>query len=136
MDSKDDPSEVLEVVKNVIEQHSVLFIDERTDTKAGLEAWYYGKALAGDEFVVVGSVSKENLVIRITVASNNETKLELMLAEMRENLREVLLRMKTSSEDTAPKKIACPQCGASLARRALPGETIICDHCGTHLHWG
>jgi hypothetical protein len=136
MDSKDDASEMLEVVKNVIEQHSVLFIDERTDTKAGLEAWYYGKALAGDEFVVVGSVSKENLVIRITVASNNETKLEVMLAEMRENLREVLLRIKTSSDDTAPQKISCPQCGASLAKRALPGETIICDHCGTPLHWG
>jgi transcription elongation factor Elf1 len=136
MDSKDDPSEILEIVKNVIEQHNVLFIDERTNTKAGLEAWYYGKALAGDEFVVVGSVSKENLAIRITVASNNETKLELMLGEMRENLREVLLRIKTSADDTVPKKISCPQCGAGLAKRALPGETVLCDHCGTPLHWG
>jgi hypothetical protein len=131
-----DPAEMLEIVKNVIEQHSVLFVGERTDSKSGLEAWYYGKALAGDEFVVAGSASKENLVIRITVASNNETKLELMLAEMRENLREVLLRIQTKSDDTAPQKISCPQCGAGLAKRALPGETILCEHCGTPLHWG
>jgi len=136
MEANADSVEMLEIVKNVIEQHSVLFIDERTDPKTGLEAWYYGKALAGDEFVVIGSVSKENLVIRITVASNNETKLELMLAEMRENLREVLLRIQTKTEDTAPKKIACPQCGAGLLKRALPGETIICEHCGVPLHWG
>ncbi len=136
MEANADSVEMLEIVKNVIEQHSVLFIDERTDPKTGLEAWYYGKALAGDEFVVVGSVSKENLVIRITVASNNEIKLELMLAEMRENLREVLLRIQTKTEDTAPKKIACPQCGAGLLKRALPGETIICEHCGVPLHWG
>jgi hypothetical protein len=126
----------LEIVKNIIEQHSVLFIDERTNPTSDLEAWYYGKALAGDDFVVMGSVSKEKLVIRITVASNNETNLELMLAEMRENLHDVLLRIQTKTEDTAPKKIACPQCGAALAKRALPGETIICDHCGTPLHWG
>lgn len=136
MDANADPAEMLEIVKNVIEQHSVLFVDERTDSKNGLEAWYYGKALAGDEFVVVGSVSKENLIIRITVASNNETKLELMLAEMRENLREVLLRIQTTTEDTAPKKIACPQCGAGILKRALPGETIVCEHCGVPLHWG
>ena len=136
IDANADPAEMLEIVKNVIEQHSVLFVDEQTNPKTGLEAWYYGKALAGDEFVVVGSASKENLILRIAVASNNETKLELMLGEMRENLREVLLRIQTKSEDTAPKKIACPQCGAGLAKRALPGETIVCDHCGTPLHWG
>jgi hypothetical protein len=136
MNATADPSEMMEIVKNVIEQHNVLFVDERTDSKSNLEAWYYGKALAGDDFVVMGSVSKEKLVVRITVASNNETKLELVLAEMRENLHEILLRIQTKTEDTAPKKIACPQCGAGLAKRALPGETIICDHCGTPLHWG
>lgn len=135
IDATADPAEMLEIVKNVIEQHSVLFVDEQTNPKTGLEAWYYGKALAGDEFVVVGSASKENLVLRIAVASNNESKLELMLGEMRENLREVLLRIQTKSEDTAPKKITCPQCGAGLARRALPGETIVCEHCGTSLQW-
>ncbi|MFW9958720.1 MAG: hypothetical protein ACFFCT_11675 [Candidatus Odinarchaeota archaeon] len=136
MDANADPAEMLEIVKNIIEQHNVLFIDELADSKTGFEVWYYGKALVGDEFVVVGSVSKENLVIRITVASNNETKLELMLAEMRENLREVLLRIQTKTDDTAPKKIACPHCGAGLIKRALPGETIVCEHCGVPLHWG
>ncbi|MGY5870964.1 MAG: hypothetical protein RTV72_01825 [Candidatus Thorarchaeota archaeon] len=136
MDPKTEAAEMLEIVKNVIGQHSVLYVDEKTDPKTGLEAWYYGKALDGDEFVVVGSASKENLSIRIAVASNNEKKLEVMLAEMRENLREVLLRIQTKSEDTAPQKIACPQCNAGLAKRALPGETIQCDHCGTPLHFG
>ena len=136
MDKNADPNEVLDIVKNVIEQHSVLFVDEKTDQKTGLEAWYYGKALDGDEFVVVGSVSKENLSIRISIGSNNESKLELMLSEMRENLREILLRIQSKSDDTAPQKISCPQCGASLAKRALPGETIKCEHCGTPLHFG
>ncbi len=136
MDASADPAEMLDVVKNVIEQHSVLYIDEKSDPKTGLEAWYYGKALDGDEFVVTGSASKENLSLRISVASNNEKKLEIMLSEMRENLREVLLRIQTKSDDSAPRKIACPQCNAALAKRALPGETIICEHCGTPLHFG
>ncbi|MCK4566263.1 MAG: hypothetical protein KAU48_03030, partial [Candidatus Thorarchaeota archaeon] len=86
MDAKADATEMLDIVKNVIEQHSVLYVDEKSNPKTGLEAWYYGKALDGDEFVVIGSASKENLSLRISVASNNEKKLELMLAEMRENL--------------------------------------------------
>lgn len=136
MDAKADATEMLDIVKNVIEQHSVLYVDEKSNPKTGIEAWYYGKALDGDEFVVIGSASKENLSLRISVASNNEKKLELMLAEMRENLREVLLRIQTKSDDTAPQKISCPQCNAGLAKRALPGETIECEHCGTPLHFG
>ncbi len=136
MDAKADATEMLDIVKNVIEQHSVLYVDEKSNPKTGIEAWYYGKALDGDEFVVVGSASKDNLSLRISVASNNEKKLELMLAEMRENLREVLLRIQTKSDDTAPQKISCPQCNAGLAKRALPGETIECEHCGTPLHFG
>ncbi len=136
MNAKADATEMLEIIKNVIAQHSVLYVDEKTDPKTGLEAWYYGKALDGDEFVVTGSASKENLSLRISVASNNEEKLELMLAEMRENLREVLLRIQTKSDDTAPQKISCPQCNAALAKRSLPGETIACEHCGTPLHFG
>ena len=136
MDAKADAAEMLEIVKNVIGQHSVLYVDEKTDPQTGIEAWYYGKALDGDEFVVIGSASKENLSLRISIASNNEKKLEVMLAEMRENLREVLLRIQTKSDDSAPRKISCPQCNAGLAKRALPGETITCEHCGTPLHFG
>ena len=136
MDANADVAEMLEIVKNVIGQHSVLYVDEKTDPKTGLEAWHYGKALDGDEYVVIGSASKENLTLRITIASNNEKKLEVMLAEMRENLREVLLRIQTKSDDSAPQKISCPQCNAGLAKRALPGETIVCEHCATPLHFG
>jgi len=136
MDANADAAEMLEIVKNVIAQHSVLYIDEKTNPKTGLEVWFYGKALDGDEFVVTGSASKENLSLRISVVSNNEEKLDVMLAEMRENLREVLLRIQTKSDDTAPRKVTCPECNAALAKRALPGETISCDHCGTPLHFG
>ena len=136
MDANADASEMLEIVKNVISQHNILYVGEKADPKTGLEAWYYGKALNGDEFVVSGSASKENLSLRISVASNNEEKLDAMLAEMRENLREVLLRIQAKSDDTAPKKISCPECNAALAKRALPGETIACEHCGTPLHFG
>jgi len=136
MDANADAEEMLEIVKNVIGQHSVLYVDEKTDPKTGFEAWYYGKALDEDEYVVIGSASKEKLSLRITIASNNEKKLEVMLAEMRENLREVLLRIQTKSDDSAPRKISCPQCNAALAKRALPGETMVCEHCGTPLHFG
>jgi len=136
MDPSADVSEMLDIVSNVINQHSILYIDEKSDGKSGNEIWYYGKALDGDEFVVTGSVSKEELSIRISISSNNEKKLEIMLTEMRDNLREILLRIQTKSDDTAPRKIACPQCNAALSKRALPGETLLCDHCGTPLHFG
>jgi hypothetical protein len=131
-----DPEEMLDIVRNIVEQHSVSYVDENTDPKTGIEAWYYGKALAGDEFVLIGSVSKENLTVRISVASSDEAKLDLLLADMREELREVLLRIQAKSDDTAPRKIPCDHCGAALPKRALPGETIVCPHCGTPLHWG
>ena len=136
MDAKSDATEILGRMKSRLPSINVLYVDEKSNPKTGLEAWYYGKALDGDEFVVIGSASKENLSLRISVASNNEKKLEVMLAEMRENLREVLLRIQTKSDDTAPQKISCPQCNAGLAKRALPGETIVCEHCGTPLHFG
>jgi len=136
MDPTADVADMLDIVSNVINQHSVLYIDEKVEGKSGNEIWYYGKALDGDEFVVVGSVSKGELSIRISISSNNEKKLEVMLAEMRENLREILLRIQIKSDDTAPRKISCPQCNAALSKRSLPGETILCDHCGTPLHFG
>jgi hypothetical protein len=136
IDKDADETEMAQIVKNIIDQHSVLYVDEKTDSKSGTEFWYYGKALDGDEFVVVGSISKEELSVRIAISSNEEKKLEVMLSEMRDNLREILLRIQTKSDDTAPRKIACPECNAALAKRALPGETIQCDHCGTALHFG
>ncbi len=135
IDPETDAADMLDTVRSIIEQHSVTYVDENSDPKTGIEAWYYGKALAGDEFVVVGSVSKENLTVRISVASSDEEKLDLLLSDMRDELREVLLRIQAKSEDTAPRKIPCAHCGAALPRRALPGETIICPNCDTPLHW-
>ena len=130
-----DVQEMLDIVNDIIEQQSVKFIGEKSGTKNGEESWYYGKALAGTEYVVIGSVSKENLTMRISVSSDDENKMELLLSEMRDNLREVLLKIQSKTGDLAPKKIECAQCGAALPKRALPGETVICDHCGTPLHW-
>jgi hypothetical protein len=93
-------------------------------------------ALVGDEFVVVGAVSSDALSVRISVASNDEEKLNMLLSDMKDELREVLLRIQSKSEDTGPRKIECTHCGAALPRRALPGETVVCEHCGTPLHWG
>jgi hypothetical protein len=131
-----DIQEMLDIVNDVIEQQSVKFVGEKSGTKNGVESWYYGKALAGPEFVVIGSVSKDNLKIKISVASDDENKMEMLLSEMKENLREVLLRLQAKTGDLAPRKIECAQCGAALPKRALPGETIICEHCGTPLVWG
>jgi hypothetical protein len=131
-----DVQEMLDIVNDVIEQQSVKFIGEKSGTKNGEESWYYGKALSGTEYVVIGSVSKENLTMRISVASDDENKMNMLLSEMRDNLREVLLKLQDKTGDIAPKKIQCVECGAALPKRALPGETIICEHCGTPLHWG
>jgi transcription elongation factor Elf1 len=131
-----DVQEMLDIVNDIIEQQSVRFIGEKSGTKNGEESWYYGKALAGTEYVVIGSVSKDNLTMKISVSSDDENKMNLLLSEMRDNLREVLLRLQAKTGDLAPKKIECAQCGAALPKRALPGETVICDHCGTPLHWG
>ncbi|MFW9805724.1 MAG: hypothetical protein ACFFFK_03225 [Candidatus Thorarchaeota archaeon] len=131
-----DVQEMLDIVNDIIEQQSVKFIGEKSGTRNGEESWYYGKALAGTEYIVIGSVSKENLTMRISVNSDDETKMNLLLSEMRDNLREVLLKLQAKTGDLAPKKIECAECGAALAKRALPGETIICEHCGTPLHWG
>jgi len=130
-----DVQEMVDIVNDIIEQQSVKFIGEKSGTKNGEESWYYGKALAGTEYIVIGSVSKENLTMRISVASDDENKMNMLLSEMRENLREVLLKLQDKTGDTAPKKIQCAQCGAALPKRALPGETVICEHCGTPLHW-
>jgi hypothetical protein len=135
IDQDADVQEMLDIVNDVIEQQSVKFIGEKSGTKNGEESWFYGKALAGTEYIVIGSVSKENLTMRISVASDDEDKMELLLSEMRENLREVLLKLQAKTGDIAPKKIECAECGAALPKRALPGETVICDHCGTPLHW-
>jgi len=131
-----DIQEMVDIVNDIIEQQSVKFIGEKSGTKNGEESWYYGKALAGTEYVVIGSVSKENLTMRISVASDDENKMNMLLSEMRDSLREVLLKIQSKTEDLAPKKIECVQCGAALRKRALPGETVICEHCGTPLHWG
>ncbi|MFX1606356.1 MAG: hypothetical protein ACFFDD_10655 [Promethearchaeota archaeon] len=131
-----DVQEMLDIVNDIIEQQSVKFVGEKSGTKNGEESWYYGKAKAGTEYIVIGSVSKENLTMRISVASDDENKMELLLSEMRDNLREVLLKLQAKTDDLAPKKIQCAECGAALRKRALPGETIICEHCGTPLHWG
>jgi hypothetical protein len=135
IDPDADVQNMLDIVNDVIEQQSVKFVGEKSGTKNGEESWYYGKALTGTEYVVIGSVSKENLTMRISVASDDENNMELLLSEMRDNLREVLLKLQAKSGDLAPKKIECDQCGAALPKRALPGETVICDHCGTPLHW-
>ncbi|MFX1483791.1 MAG: hypothetical protein ACFFCP_11465 [Promethearchaeota archaeon] len=136
IDPDADVQEMLDIVNDIIEQQSVRFVGEKSGTKNGEESWFYGKARAGTEYVVIGSVSKENLTMKISVASDDESKMELLLSEMRDNLREVLLKLQAKTGDTAPRKIECSNCGAALAKRALPGETIICEHCGTPLHWG
>ncbi|MFW9975997.1 MAG: hypothetical protein ACFFDQ_12070, partial [Candidatus Thorarchaeota archaeon] len=131
-----DLQEMVDIVNDVIEQQSVKFVGEKSGTKNGEESWYYGKAQAGTQYIVIGSVSKENLTMRISVSSDDENKMNMLLSEMRDNLREVLLRLQAKTGDTAPRKIECVQCGAALPKRALPGETVVCEHCGTHLHWG
>jgi hypothetical protein len=136
IDAAADPEEMFGIVKSIIEQHDVRLVAESATADGDGEAWYYGKALVGDEFVVVGSVSADERLVRISVSADDAEKMNLLLSPMRENLREILLKIQAKSDDVEPKAILCARCGAALGKRALPGETSICEHCGTPLHWG
>ncbi|MHA1924989.1 MAG: hypothetical protein ACXABV_07960 [Candidatus Thorarchaeota archaeon] len=133
-DPGSDIEELLQIVRSVIEQHDLHFVSE-TKSDSMVSAWYYGKALQGDQFVVVGAVSEDNRDIKIRVFSDNEKSLSTLLAHMRENLREVLLRIRADADDIQPLVIHCEKCGAGLSKRGLPGETTLCEHCGVPLHW-
>lgn len=129
-----DPDEILQIVRSVIEQHDLHFVSEGKSDNM-MSAWYYGKGFRGSQFVVVGAVSEENREIKIRVFSDNEKKLGTILAHMRENLREILLRIRADADDVQPLIILCEKCGAGLSKRGLPGETTLCEHCGVPLHW-
>jgi hypothetical protein len=133
-DAGADSEELIQIVRSVIEQHDLYFVSEgKSDNLTSV--WYYGMGFHGSQFVVVGSVSEDNRKIKIRVFSDNEKKLSTILAHMRENLREVLLRIRADADDIQPLIIQCEKCGAGLSKRGLPGETTICEHCGVPLHW-
>ena len=121
-------------MKSVIEQHDVHFIAD-TESKGANLAWYYGKALQGSQFVVKGSVAGDTREIEIDGFSDNEKNLSSLIAHMRENLREVLLRVHEDADDIQPLIVQCVHCNAALSKRGLPGETTLCEHCGVPLHW-
>ena len=133
-DAGADPDELLQIVRSVVEQHDLHFVSESKSDNM-MSAWYYGKGFRGSQFVVVGAVSEENRDIKIRVFSDNEKKLNAILAHMRENLREILLRIRADADDIQPLIIHCEKCGAGLSKRGLPGETTLCEHCGVPLHW-
>jgi hypothetical protein len=133
-DAGADPDEILQIVKSVIEQHDLHFVSQ-SESESMKSAWYYGMGFRGSQFIVVGSVSEENREIKIRVFSDNEKKLGTLLAHMRENLREILLRIRADEDDIQPLIIQCEKCGAGLSKRGLPGETTLCEHCGVPLHW-
>ncbi|MHA2002466.1 MAG: hypothetical protein ACW975_01605 [Candidatus Thorarchaeota archaeon] len=133
-DAGADADEILQIVKSVIEQHDLHFVSQ-SESESMKSAWYYGMGFRGSQFIVVGSVSEENREIKIRVFSDNEKKLGTLLAHMRENLREILLRIRADEDDIQPLIIQCEKCGAGLSKRGLPGETTLCEHCGVPLHW-
>ncbi|MFX1265628.1 MAG: hypothetical protein ACFFH0_09635, partial [Promethearchaeota archaeon] len=129
-----DSEEMLNITKSVIEQHDVQFVAD-SESKGVNQAWYYGKALQGNQFVVIGSVSGDMREIEINGFSDNEKNLSSLMAHIRENLREVLLRVHEDADDVQPLIVQCVHCGAALSKRGLPGETTKCGHCGVPLHW-
>ena len=136
LDAEADAEKVFGIVEKVIEQHDVWFVGERGFSEVLKEALYYGKAtVEGAEVVIIGSVSKDDRQVRISVASEDEAKFSSLLDDMRENLRDLLLRSKAVAEPVQPRRIECSHCGGALAKRALPGETTICPHCASPLHW-
>ena len=136
LDAEADADKVFGLVEKVIEQHDVWFVGERGFSEVLKEALYYGKATAeGAEVVIIGSVSRDARKVTISVASEDEAKFSSLLGDMRENLRDLLLRSKAVAEPVQPRRIECSHCGGALLKRALPGETTICPHCASPLHW-
>ncbi len=136
LDAEADAEKVFGMVEKVIEQHDVWFVGERGFSEVLKEALYYGKAtVEGAEVVIIGSVSRDDRQVTISVASEDEAKFSSLLDDMRENLRDLLLRSKAVAEPVQPRRIECSHCGGALVKRALPGETTICPHCASPLHW-
>ncbi|NHJ14075.1 MAG: hypothetical protein EAX95_10390 [Candidatus Thorarchaeota archaeon] len=136
VDPSQDALELLQIVKSVIEQHDLRLTSELSPSENEFRVWYYGRAMMGDEYVLLGSVSMADREILLEGYSNNKERITSIMTQMNDELRDILLRMHAESEDLSPKIIKCARCQAALEKRGLPGETTICNHCGTPLHWG
>jgi hypothetical protein len=130
-----DALEIFQVVKSVIEQHDLQLVSEKSPSESEHRVWYYGRAMMGDEYVIMGSVSMSERELLIEGYSDNKERISSLISQMSDNLRDILLRIHTDVADLAPTVIKCVHCDAALGKRGLPGETTTCGHCGTPLHW-
>jgi predicted Zn finger-like uncharacterized protein len=134
LDESSNIMENLQMVMHVIGEKDLQFVAEKTLDEGENEVWYFGMTDNNDEFVVIGSVSQAKKMVGIRIAAEDESMVSHLMAEMKKSLSEILLKRMPVTE-SKPIKIACPHCMAPMSRRALPGETITCDACGTPIHW-
>ncbi len=130
-----DSLEILQVVKSVIEQHDLQLVSELSPSDLEHRVWYYGRAMMGDEYVIMGSVSMSERELLVEGYSDNKERITSLVSQMNDTLRDILLRIHTDVADLAPTVMKCVNCDAALEKRGLPGETTRCTHCGTPLHW-
>ncbi|MHA2188525.1 MAG: hypothetical protein ACW99V_09850, partial [Candidatus Thorarchaeota archaeon] len=84
---------------------------------------------------VIGSVSTDNNLLSISVKAANEDQISGIFNDLRDRMRDILIRRQKVSEDSSPIIIMCPHCKGALEEKALPGESMECPHCGVTLHW-
>jgi hypothetical protein len=126
-----DSEEIFQIVKAVIEQHDLQLVSEMSPAENEHRAWYYGRAMMGDEYVIMGSVSMSEREILVEGYSNSIERISSLIGTMNEALRIAL----PDPGRWEPTIIKCMHCDAALAKRGLPGEVTKCSHCGTPLHW-
>ena len=135
IDDESDPSEMIQLIASVIDEQNVRFVAEKKTTEGTNEVWYVGLTEESDEFLVIGSVSADNNMLSISVKAANEDQITGIFNDLRDRMRDLLLRRQRVSEDSSPIIIMCPHCKGALEEKALPGESIECPHCGVTLHW-
>jgi hypothetical protein len=134
LDEKTDLMEGLQLVMHVIGESNLQFVADKLVEDGEFEVWYYGMTPIDEEYVVIGSASKSKRMLGLRIATMAGSKIENITGVMKDSLREILLK-RLPVADSKPIKIVCPHCMSPLSKRALPGEMIKCDACGTPIHW-
>jgi len=135
-DEDADALDMLDIVAGIIDKQELHLVSENKISDNSHEIVYIGRTEGvGSEFVVVGSVMRNERAIKLQVHTADETTIVSRFKEMRDKLRETMLRLQKVTDDVEPIKIVCAHCAGPLDERGLPGETTKCPHCDTPLHW-
>ena len=117
-------------LKESIQRHHVKLVHESTGTEPTFEAtlYYLGKTkIKKNYFIIQGIVSQKNLSVRIIIASDNESQLVGLLAEIGSFFRQKVLSTRIITSESELISLRCPNCAAPL--EYLPESGDRCPYC-------